>query len=283
MANQEQIEREQRKRRIAGMFSRSAPNYDSVGPRFFSHFGQRLVEHARIAPNEWTLDVAAGSGATFFPALERVGSGGYVVGIDLAEGMVNRLKAEIARQGLKNADALVMDAEELNFPDATFDCVMSGFAVFFFPQPERALTEFHRVLKPGGRLALSTWGVDDERWKFMEHVNQKYAQLPAQWASTSAKAETRPVFKTPEGMQAFVAETGFSNIEVIPEDVEFTYADEEEWLAVGWSHGMRGLLERLAPEDFELWKGEMFENVRKLKRDDGIPHRFAALFTLATK
>lgn len=52
-----------------------------------------------------------------------------------------------------------MDAEHLDFPDATFDRVLCGFGVMFFPNQNRALGEFRRVMKPGGRVAVSTWRV----------------------------------------------------------------------------------------------------------------------------
>ena len=53
----------------------------------------------------------------------------------------------------------VMDAEHLDFPDASFDRVLCGFGIMFFPNQMRALGEFRRVMKSGGRLAVSTWRV----------------------------------------------------------------------------------------------------------------------------
>jgi ubiquinone/menaquinone biosynthesis C-methylase UbiE len=279
MAEQEQTQLEQRKRGIAGVFSRSAPTYDNVGPRFFSHFGQRLVELAEIPAGAHVLDVAAGRGAILFPASERVGSTGRVVGIDIAGGMIDQMKAQIARRGLKQAEAYVMDAEQLDFPDASFNYVLCGFGVFFFPQFQRALAEFSRVLVPGGHLVLSTWGADDNRWKWMEQVTKKYA--PPTDSRPQSFAGSNADFKTPDGMKAIMTAAGFVDFQVIPEDAEFWYSDEKEWLTVAWSHGQRYVLEVLPPEAFDQWKQEMFENLRAMKRGEGIPHRFYALFTLA--
>ncbi len=63
---------------------------------------------------------------------------------------------------MTNADVRLMDAEQLAFQDAFFDRVLCGFALFFFPDLDRALGEFYRVLKPGGYLAATTWGATDE-------------------------------------------------------------------------------------------------------------------------
>ncbi len=70
---------------IIGVFSRAASTYDSIGPRFFSQLGQRLVEVSHVTPGADVLDVAAGRGAVLFAAADQVGPEGLVVGIDLAE------------------------------------------------------------------------------------------------------------------------------------------------------------------------------------------------------
>ncbi len=150
------------KERIAGVFSRAAATYDQIGPRFFSHFGRRLVELAHIPGGAAVLDVACGRGAALLPAAEQVGRRGRVVGVDIAADMVSRTSAEVKRAGLGNVDIFEMDAEHLEFPDAAFDYVLCGLSLFFFPDLSRALGEFHRVLRDGGRLGITTFSQDNE-------------------------------------------------------------------------------------------------------------------------
>ena len=144
-----------RKEQTRALFDRLAPDYDA-GPRCFTHFGGRLVDVVGIAPGQRVLDVATGRGAVLFPAAERAGTAGSVVGIDLAEGMARATNAEAEHRGL-SAHVHVMDAEHLDFPDATFDHVLCGFGVMFFPDQGRALAEFRRVLRPRGQVCVSTW------------------------------------------------------------------------------------------------------------------------------
>ena len=99
-------------------------------------------------------------------AAERVGSTGRVVGIDLAEEMIRILQDHIEQAALPNVEVRITDAEKLDFPDTTFDAVLCGYAIFFFPNVLQALVEFRRVLKPGGLLAVSTQGTADERWRW---------------------------------------------------------------------------------------------------------------------
>ena len=126
---------------IVGVFSRAAGTYDRIGPRFFAHFGQRLVERSHLTSGEDVLDVAAGRGAVLFAAAQQTGPSGRVRGIDFSADMVRETLADIRNAGWQHVTMQQMDAEQLDFPAATFDRVLCGFAVWFFPQPHRALQD----------------------------------------------------------------------------------------------------------------------------------------------
>lgn len=236
----------QTKRRLAGVFDRAAPTYDRVGPRHFWHFGRRLVELAGIASGDQVLDVATGREAVLFPAAKAAGPRGHVTGIDLSEGMVQETARELAHQGLTNADIRQMDAESLQFADERFDCVLCGFALFFFPRPDRALAELYRVLKPGGRIALttfcrSTW----ERWKWFDELRKAYLP-PAPEASPApdSRSPRSPGFDNPEGLKLALDTAGFTATRVIAETAAFVYADEDEVWSWLWSIKSRDSMER---------------------------------------
>jgi len=146
-----------RKARAKTQFNTVAAEYDA-GPGCFAHFGRRLVTAAEIQPGQRVLDVASGRGAVLFPCAEQVGQTGEVVGVDLADEMVRATNAEASQRAIAGR-VHVMDAERLDFADATFDRVLCGFGIMFFPDQLRALGEFRRVMKFGGRLAVSTWRV----------------------------------------------------------------------------------------------------------------------------
>lgn len=120
-----------RKTQTRMQFNAAAADYDN-GPGCFAHFGRRLVAAADIKPGQRVLDVASGRGAVLFPAAEAVGPTGQIVGIDLADNMARATNAEAVRRGLR-AKVAVGDAEHLEFLDATFDRVLCGFGIMFFP------------------------------------------------------------------------------------------------------------------------------------------------------
>lgn len=288
MPDPTQSEISQYKRRVGELFGRAATTYDRTGPQFFSYFGERLVELAKIRSGSRVLDIGTGRGAILFPVADQVNSHGEVIGIDISEPMVNETLLEIEDRGLKNAYVRIMDAEQLQFPDTSFDYVFCGLSIFIFPQPLLALSEMLRVLKPGGVLGLSTFWEDDERWKWLGELFQKY--LPPSSDADSPQDEDQPPepdFRSHDGMKELMELVGFENIQVTGEECDFVYSSENEWWSVVWSHGMRGALERIqesSGEDaLDEFKAEAFRNIQAVKEFDGFHHAWSVLFTLGRK
>lgn len=137
---------------VARAYDRWAPIYDLVfGPVF------RQGRRAAVAVAERTggdiLEVGVGTGLS----LAAYGAGSRVVGIDISETMLDRARRRVDAQRLGHVKRLaVMDAETLRFADASFDVVVAQYVVTAVPNPERALDEFVRVLRPGGEIVITT-------------------------------------------------------------------------------------------------------------------------------
>ncbi len=265
---------------VVGVFSRAASTYDSHGPRFFSQLGQRLVEVSHVMPGASVLDVAAGRGAVLFAAADQVGPDGHAVGIDLAENMVRETMAEIQSAGRQNAEMHQMSADQLEFPDASFDSVLCGFALWFFPQPHHTLQEFSRVLKPGGWVGLTTWTED---CPFLVWIREELrASLPPQ-APPPNRGMADPSFDTSPKLETALQQAGFGNIEISMEEHDYVYSTDEEWWLSLWSHGIRSRFEQLDAPDLERLKADMVRKVQVMKQTDGIHTVFRALFARAQK
>ena len=146
--------------------------------RFFAVITDRVVAPllaaASVGVGVRVLDVATGPGWVAAHAAER---GASVVGIDVAEAMIAR--ARNAYPGLEFGRA---DAHELPFAEASFDAVVGNLAVMHLSRPERAIAEFARVLRPGGRLALTAWAHPSQHrlaGVFLDAVAQARAMPPA--------------------------------------------------------------------------------------------------------
>ena len=112
-----------------------------------------VCREADPKPGQAVLDVACGSGNVALVAARRYS---MVAGLDIAANLIDRAKQRAAAEG-SQIDFRVGDAQELPFPDASFDIVFSVFGVMFAPDQERAAAELLRVCRPGGRIVLANW------------------------------------------------------------------------------------------------------------------------------
>ena len=237
-----------RKARAKTQFNTVAAEYDA-GPGCFAHFGRRLVTAAEIQPGQRVLDVASGRGAVLFPCAERVGQTGEVVGVDLADEMVRATNAEASQRGIP-ARVQVMDAEHLDFAEATFDRVLCGFGIMFFPDQLRALGEFRRVMKSGGRLAVSTWRVSQT------------SEIEAAMVELGIHRAKQPGWITePDDLSKLLKAAGFTDVSVKVDSHSFRYADVEEYWRQARGTGMRRTLDELNAADAERLRSALTRRV----------------------
>ena len=137
---------------VAEAYGRWAPVYDIVfGPVFRQ--GRRAAVKAAEAVGGRILEVGVGTGLS----LADYGKGTRIVGIDISEPMLEKARRRVQAQGIGRVEALeVMDAEHLTVADASFDVVVAQYVVTAIPNPEKALDEFVRVVRPGGEIILTT-------------------------------------------------------------------------------------------------------------------------------
>lgn len=234
---------EAKKERIADLYHRVSALYGNIGPNYYAYAGQRMVEHIGIIEGATVLDVASGRGANLFPASLKVGPQGRITGIDLAEGMMRETGAEIERRGLHNAFMLQMDAEHLTFPDASLDYVLCNFAIFLFPHLEQVLSEFFRVLRPGGKLGITVaQNLDSITKWYGQHITEYAARY--QFSIRAGGGKGSNYVELPH----YLEQAGFSNVQVRKEQVDFDYTNAQEWWDARWTHGPRYALEHMTPE-----------------------------------
>jgi phosphatidylethanolamine/phosphatidyl-N-methylethanolamine N-methyltransferase len=146
-------------------YDRWAPIYDLVFGGVFSK-GRRAAVIATNKIGGRVLEVGIGTGISLPQYAPHV----RIFGTDISEAMLRKAKARVAELRLKNVEGLaVMDAEKLEFPDNSFDVVMAQYVVTAVPNPEAALDEFARVLRPGGEMIiLSRVSADAGMRRFIE-------------------------------------------------------------------------------------------------------------------
>ncbi len=146
----------------------AAAEYDRAFAHVSSHFLPFVFRAARLVPGHRVLDVATGTGISAKGALDAVGPSGSVLATDISQEMVAKARERLSQ--FPNAAVTLEDGQALSFPDASFDAVMCSLGLMFFPEPARGLASFHRVLRPGGRAAVSVKVALERSYNFRINV-----------------------------------------------------------------------------------------------------------------
>ena len=153
--------------------------WDDLTMEFLQPFGDEIIRQLRLNDSDIVLDVAAGTGEPGLTIASKLKTGKVII-TDLADDMLAIAQENAMKSGVKNAEFLACDVCELPFPDNAFDAISCRMGFMFFPDMLLAAKELVRVLKPGGRIAISVWGAPEKNFWFagtMAVVN-KYVHLP---------------------------------------------------------------------------------------------------------
>jgi ubiquinone/menaquinone biosynthesis C-methylase UbiE len=184
----------------------AAAEYDRAFAHVTSYFMPFLLRAARIARGMRVLDIAAGTGLSAEAALFAIGPTGHVTAADVSPAMAEKARERLSEA--RNASVLVEDAQALSFSDETFDAVVCNLGLMFFPEPARGLSEFRRVLRPGGWTAVSVNTVPERSYNHQINV------ILTRYVPGLAEAVTR-TFSLSEAsrLEELFREGGFSQVE----------------------------------------------------------------------
>lgn len=264
---------------VVAMFDRVAGTYDSAGVEFFSHFGRRLVSVAGVEPGERVLDVGAGRGAVLLAAAAATGPQGFVTGIDLATEMVRLTRQDIERGGVRNAEMRVGDAAAPAFPPEAFDVILGGMVACFLPCRGRAFANYRQLLRPSGRLGLSTFDDAGADHDFLTDLVRRYATSEEE---EDAAAHSAPAATGGELLEAALLHAGFEQLDATVEEHVVGFRDHDHWWRWQWSHGQRRLLELVPPDSAAAFRRAAYDELERLRRPDGsLGLRFVVRYTVA--
>lgn len=252
------ISLDEAKKRATATYNAAADYFDHPANSFWERYGRRSVERLTLTPGARVLDACCGSGASAIPAAEVVGPTGSVVGIDLAENLLELARAKAKQLGLEQAEFRTGDITRLPFTDETFDAVVCVFGIFFVPDMETALRELKRATRASGKIAITTWGprvFEPANTAFWDSVRRTRPDLYKGFNPWDRISDV-------DGLRALFDAAGMSEVEIVAESGSQTVNGPDDWWAMVNGTGYRGTLEQLSPADRERVQAENFEFIR---------------------
>jgi ubiquinone/menaquinone biosynthesis C-methylase UbiE len=241
-------------KKAAATYNAAADFFDHPANTFWERYGRRTIELLDLTAGERVLDVCCGSGASAIPAAQAVGPTGSVVGIDLAENLLDLARTKARKHELTNVQFESGDMTALRFADDSFDAVVCVFGIFFVPDMEAALRELKRVLRPSGLLAITTWGpslfepVNTAFWNSVRNVRPDLYKGFNPWDRICNN----------DALCSLLVEGGFTRVEVSSEPGFHQIDKPEDWWAMVLGSGYRGTVEQLTAAERDGIKNANF-------------------------
>ncbi len=265
------------KNHIRSIFDCVSPGYDSPEMRYFSFSADYMMGLAKPISGERVLDVATGTGMVAIAAAQYLDPEGRVQAIDISEGMLGKAKQNVDKHALENIDIHNMDAESLEFRSNDFDLITCGFGLFFLTDAKAAIKKWHRVLKPGGRVIVSTFRqsafMPMAKW-FRELIEETGVDFPdSSWQQFSDNKSCLALFDNDL----------YQDQKITTKQHGIHLKDANEWWNIIINSGLRSYLDLLDTQQQTELRTKHAQQLEDLKTEDGIWLDVDVIYTQAVK
>jgi|SRR5215472_15434839 len=266
----------QAKAKAAATYDAAADHFDDAPLAFWERIGRRTVERFTPPTGARILDVGCGTGASALPAAQAVGPSGFVTGVDLSARLLDRARKKAKARGVSNVEFRLADMTSLEYPDDHFDAVVSVFSIFFVPDMEGLVRELWRMVRPAGKLAVTTWGpriFEPAYARWQTAIKQERPDLYNAFNPWDRITDT-------EAVRRMLHDGGAKNVEVTAEDGVQMLRSAEDWWIIALGSGLRWAIEQMGPEPATRIKTD---NVNWLKANNIDHLETNAIYAVAQK
>jgi SAM-dependent methyltransferase len=233
----------------------------------------RLVQRADIRPGDTVVDLACGTGMPALIEAEMVGPTGHVLGLDLVPGMVEEARRQAASRSLSNVEfRVISDEGRLDLSEAFYDAATCKHGLMWMPNPPGAMAELCKALRPGGRVAVSSWA-PPERHPLMSIVSELQLRL---LGYRPMQPSTPVTFDSEGSLRSLLLEAGYLNVDSETMTIPVTLAaSAEEFVEAELAEDTRAI----SAETAEQLRREAIEHVRAVNGDGSLVLDLAVLLS----
>lgn len=243
------------RRKAEETYNAASDHFDDVPLGFWNRHGRRTIERLRLREGADVLDVCCGAGASALPAAAAVGPSGRVIAVDLAESLLALGRAKATAAGLTSLDFRRGDMTALGFPDGSFDAVVCVFGIFFVPDMAAQVRELWRMVRPGGQLAITTWGpnflgpVYNEWLEAVRRVRPDLVSAFNPWDRIASADALQQLFEAAR----------VPNVGVIAEAAHQPLRAAEDFWTIARGSGLRWTIDQMGPDAAATVKVELVD------------------------
>ena len=246
------------KARVLAAYTAAADHFDDACAAFWGYFGRRTVERLALPMGARVLDVCCGTGSSALSAAEAVGSKGFVLGLDLTPALLAKAESKARQRGFSHLQFVCADFESVTLPQVPFDAVICVFGIFFVQDMAGALQRLWGWVRPGGALAITTWGrtvLEPVNRLFWEGVRAERPDLDRVFTPWNAIA-------TPGDLVGLFDAAGIPRSHTETESRTFSVTHPDDLWAVVLGTGYRGTLEQMNLASQEHLRVRLLDKLR---------------------
>lgn len=252
------------------VWDEAAERYEKLSNSLFGRIAEEFVAFAGLRKKWRVLDAACGPGIASRAAAARIDEKGSVLGVDLAPGMLARAKAAPAARRAAPIEYAEMDVHDLKLADGSFDAAISQLGLMLFAQPDKALSEMVRVVKPGGVVACLVQG-RREKMLFTSLILHAITERAPDLRAPHG-APTLYTFGPDGVLEAAFARAGLRELSTKRLNGTFRFSSPEEyWSVMTEGAGRTGAMLRSLDAEDQAWvKKTVLRRALKNKTTTGI-------------